>query len=102
MSTAPGVVVMSITLEKIAEKHLGAKKLSGTRREYRSTVTKWLTWAKESTSIGWRGTRFGISSKEVHDKSNNDGGSDVGRTASKACENLWAIMSWTGEQDEVE
>jgi hypothetical protein len=38
---------MSISLEKVAEKYLVAKKLSaGTRKEYRSTVTKWLTWGQ--------------------------------------------------------
>ena len=36
---------MSISLERVAEKYLVAKKLSeGTRKEYRSTVTKWLSW----------------------------------------------------------
>jgi hypothetical protein len=43
----PGVVVMSISLEGVAEKYLVAKKLSeGTRKEYRSTVTKWLSWGQ--------------------------------------------------------
>ncbi len=38
---------MSISLEKAAEKYLAAKTLSsGTCKEYRSTVTKWITWAK--------------------------------------------------------
>jgi hypothetical protein len=38
---------MSISLEKVAEKYLVAKKLSaGTRKEYRSTVTKWLSWGQ--------------------------------------------------------
>jgi hypothetical protein len=38
---------MSISLEIVAEKYLVAKKLSaGTRKEYRSTVTKWLAWGQ--------------------------------------------------------
>jgi hypothetical protein len=36
----PGVVVMFISLEKVAEKYLTAKKLSaGTQKEYRSSIT---------------------------------------------------------------
>jgi hypothetical protein len=43
----PGVVVMSISLEIVAEKFLVAKKLAiGTQKEYRSTVTKWLAWGQ--------------------------------------------------------
>ena len=38
----------------------------------------------------------------VHDKATNDGGSNAGRTANKARENLRAIMSWAWEQDYVE
>ena len=43
----PGVFVMSISLERVAEKDRVAKKLSGgTRKEYRSTVTQWLAWGQ--------------------------------------------------------
>ena len=36
---------MSISIETVSAKYLTAKKLSGgTRKEYKSTVTKWLTW----------------------------------------------------------
>ncbi len=50
----PGVVIMSISLEKTAEKYLVAKKLSaGTRKEYRSTVTKWLSIVRKITFCSW-------------------------------------------------
>ena len=36
---------MPITLEAVVEKYLASKKLSsGTSKEYRATVTKWLAW----------------------------------------------------------
>ena len=38
---------MSISLEKVAVKYLATKKLSsGTCKEYRATVTKWIAWGK--------------------------------------------------------
>lgn len=42
-----GVVTMTISFETVAIKYLSSKKLSGgTRKEYKSTVTKWLAWGK--------------------------------------------------------
>ena len=37
----------------------------------------------------------------VHDKAVQDGGSNLGRTANKARENLRAIMSWAWEHEFV-
>jgi hypothetical protein len=38
---------MSISLEAVSAKYLTAKKLSGgTRKEYKSTITKWIAWGK--------------------------------------------------------
>ena len=94
---------MSISLEKVAEKYLAAKKLSaGTTKEYRSTVTKWLTWGNgvDVDQIERHNIRDFLD--WVHDKASNDGGSNAGRTANKARENLRAIMSWAWEQDYVE
>jgi len=94
---------MSISLEKVAEKYLVAKKLSaGTRKEYRSTVTKWLAWGQgvDVDQIERHHIRDFLD--WVHDKATNDGGSNAGRTANKARENLRAIMSWAWEQDYVE
>ncbi|HEX5104975.1 MAG TPA: phage integrase N-terminal SAM-like domain-containing protein, partial [Pirellulaceae bacterium] len=94
---------MSISLEKVAEKYLVAKKLStGTQKEYRSTVTKWLAWGQgvDVDQIDRRHIRDYLD--WVHDKATNDGGSNAGRTANKARENLRAILSWAWEQDYVE
>ena len=94
---------MSISLERVAEKYLVAKKLSeGTRKEYRSTVTKWLAWGQgvDVDQIERRHIRDFLD--WVYEKATNDGGGNAGRTANKARENLRAIMSWAWEQDYVE
>jgi hypothetical protein len=94
---------MSISLEKVAEKYLVAKELStGSRKEYRSTVTKWFTWGQgvDVDQIERHHIRDFLD--WVHDKATNDGGSNAGRTANKARENLRAIMCWAWEQDYVE
>jgi len=79
---------------------LAAKKLSaGTTKEYRSTVTKWRTWGKgvDVDQIERHHIREFLD--WVHERASHDGGSNAGRTANKARENLRAIMSWAWEQD---
>ena len=98
-----GVVIMSITLETVAAKYLAAKKLSsGTRKEYRGTVAKWVAWGRgvEVDQIGRTDLRDFLD--WVHEKAAADGGSNAGRTANKARENLRAILSWAWEQDFLE
>ena len=93
---------MSISLESVSAKYLTAKKLSGgTRKEYKSTVTKWTTWGN-GVDVG-EITRSHIRDflDWVHEKAEQDGGSNPGRTANKARENLRAIMSWAWEHDYV-
>ena len=94
---------MSISLEKVTEKYLVSKKLSaGTIKEYRSTVTKWLVWG-QGVDVGEIERRHIRDFLDwVHDKAVDDGGSNAGRTANKARENLRAIMSWAWEQDYLE
>lgn len=94
---------MSVCLEKVAEKYLATKKLSaGTQKEYRATVAKWLSWGKvtDVDQIEKRHLREFLD--WVHEKATSDGGSNAGRTANKARENLRALMSWAWEQDYVE
>ena len=84
-STALGVVVMSISLEKVAEKYLVARKLSdGTRKEYRSTVTKWLAWGQGGDVDQIERYHIRDFLDWVHDKATGGGGSNAGRTANKA------------------
>ena len=90
-----GVVTMSISLENVAEKYLASKKLSsGTCKEYRLTVTKWVAWGQgvDVDEIGRAHLRDYLD--WVYEKAAEDGGSNAGRTANKAWETLRAILSW--------
>lgn len=94
---------MSISLEIAAKKYLATKKLSsGTCKEYRSTVTKWIAWGQgvDVDEIGRAHLRGFLD--WVYDKAAEDSGSNAGRTANKARENLRAILSWAWEQDFLE
>ena len=85
---------MSMSVEKVAEKYLATKKLSsGTCKEYRSTVTKWIAWGKgvNVDEIGRQHLRDFLD--WVHAKATESGGSNAGRTANKARETLRAILS---------
>ena len=98
-----GVVTMSISLKNVVEKYLTNKKLaSGTCKEYRSTVTKWIACGKgvAVNEIGRADLRDFVD--WVYEKTAEDGGSNAGRTANKARETLKAILSWAWEQDYVE
>lgn len=93
---------MSISFESVSVKYLAAKKLSGgTRKEYKSTITKWAAWGSgvDVDEINLSHIRDFLD--WVHDKAAQDGGSNPGRTANKARENLRAIMSWAWEHDFV-
>jgi hypothetical protein len=99
----PGVVVMAISLENVAEKYLAAKKLfAGTQKEYRATVTKWMAWGKGVDVHQLERHHLREFLDWVHEKASQDGGSNAGRTANKARDNLRAIMSWAWEQDYLE
>ena len=94
---------MTIRLENVAEEYLSSRKLSsGTRKEYRSTVTKWIVWGQgvDVDQISRAHLRKFID--WVHQKAAEDGGTNAGRTANKARENLRAILSWAWEQDYLE
>ena len=85
---------MSNSFEAISAKYLAAKKLSGgTRKEYKSTVTKWTDWGKgvDVDQI----TRSNIRDflDWVHEQAANNGGSNPGRTANKSRENLRATLA---------
>ena len=86
---------MSISLEAVSAKYLTAKKLSGgTRKEYKSNITKWIAWGKGVDVDKINRTHIREFLDWVHEKAAQDGGSNPGRTANKARENPRAIMSW--------
>ncbi|MBD3676206.1 MAG: phage integrase SAM-like domain-containing protein [Planctomycetaceae bacterium] len=94
---------MSINLETTIEAYLKAKNLSqGTRDEYRATLRKWKQWRTDTPLVeidrktvrdflGW-----------VYENAIEEEGTNPGRTANKARENLRAVMSWAWEQDLIE
>lgn len=95
-----GVVTMSVSLKNVVAKYLAAKKLStGTCKEYRSTVTKWIVWGHGVDIDQIERTHIREFLDWVHDEAMNKGGFNAGRTANKARENLRAILSWAFEQD---
>jgi hypothetical protein len=82
---------------------LTGKRLSaGTRKEYRSTVTKWLAWGQGGDVDQIERHHIRDFLDWVHDKATDGGSSNAGRTANKARENLRAILSCAWEQDYVE
>jgi hypothetical protein len=94
---------MSHSFESVAAKYLNSKKLSsGTCKEYRGTVAKWIAWGKgvDVDQIGRTHLRDFLD--WVHVKAAADGGSNAGRTANKARENVRTILSWAWEQDCLE
>ncbi len=94
---------MSTSLETVVVNYLEAKKLSGgTRKEYRSTLAKWLTWEGCVDVDKIERTHFREFLDHVYDKAVENGGTNPGRTANKAREHLRAILSWAWEQDFIE
>jgi integrase len=99
----PGVVTMTISLETVVVKYLAAKRFSGgTRKEYKSTVAKWVAWERRVNVDQIERTHIRDFLDWVHGKAIADGGSNPGRTANKTRENLRAILSWSWEQDFIE
>ena len=85
---------MSISFESVSVKYLAAKKLSGgTRKEYKSTITKWTAWGSGVVVDEINLSHIRDFLDWVHEKAAQDGGSNPGRTANKARENLRAISS---------
>ena len=81
----PGVVTMTISLETVVAKYLDAKKLSGgTRKEYKSTIAKWLAWEGRVDVDKIERAHIREFLDWVHEKAIEGGGSNPGRTANKA------------------
>lgn len=94
---------MSISLETVVAKYLAAKKLSGgTQKEYKSTVTKWLSWERHVDVDQIERSHVRDFLDCVHEKAIENGGTNPGRTANKAREHLRAILSWAWEQDFID
>ena len=94
---------MPTTFETALDKYLRGRNLaSGTQDEYVATLRKWQRWGKgvsieELTRRDIRGFL-----DWVHEDALQQEGTNPGRTANEARENLRAVMSWAWEQDMVD
>ncbi len=75
---------------------------AGTRKQYCATLKKWHEWGggvpiQQLTRREIRGFL-----DWVHERAVQNGGTNPGRTANKARENLRAVMSWAWERDIVD
>ena len=75
---------------------------NGTRKEYLSTLRKWDEWGGGVPVEELRRREVRDFLDWVHERAVQEGGTNPGRTANKARENLRAIMSWAWEHDMVE
>jgi integrase len=75
---------------------------TGTRKEYLSTLRKWDEWGGGVPVEELRRREVRDFLDWVHERAVQEGGTNPGRTANKARENLRAIMSWAWERDMVE
>ena len=94
---------MPTKFESAVERYLRARNLSGrTQDEYVTTVRKWTQWGGDVgiEELGRRDIRDFLD--WVYEHAVADQGTNPGRTANKARENLRAIMSWAWEHDLIE
>ena len=94
---------MPTKFESAVERYLRDRNLSGrTQNEYLTTLKKWTLWGGgvPIEELGRQDIRDFLD--WVYDHAVADQGTNPGRTANKARENLRAIMSWAWERDIVE
>jgi site-specific recombinase XerD len=94
---------MQTTLSEAVESDLRAKTLSrGTRDEYASTLRKWEQWGDGTAIEQLRRRDIREFLDWVYERAVLQEGTNPGRTANKARENLRAVMSWAWEQELIE
>jgi integrase len=94
---------MPTTLDALVANYLrSGRPALGTRKEYRTTLRKWTLW-RGGVPIEQLGrTEIREFLDWVYRRAVTLDGTNPGRTANKARENLRAVMSWAWEQDLVE
>lgn len=110
METRIGAVVIGTRYKPVAtrldvavDRYIRARNLSrGTRDEYGSTVRKWNAWGKDMPLEELQRKDIREFLDWVYERAVSSEGSNPGRTANKARENLRAVMSWAWEQDLIE
>jgi hypothetical protein len=98
-----GVPPMRTTLRSAIQNYLRARSPArGTRDEYNTTLKKWRAWGGgvPIERLGRKEIREFLD--WVYDRAVADDGTNPGRTANKAREQLRAVLSWAWEQDLIE
>lgn len=94
---------MHTKLESVLDRYLRARHLSaGTRRQYVTTLKKWREWGGDVPIADLRRPNVRDFLDWVHEHAIEQEGTNPGRTANKARENLRAILSWAWEQDLID
>ena len=94
---------MPTKLETAVMHYLRAGNLAnGTRNEYRATLRKWTEWGGGVPIEKLTRQEIRDFLDWVYEQAVEDSGTNPGRTANKARENLRAVMSWAWERDIVE
>jgi hypothetical protein len=94
---------MPTNLTEAVERYLRAKKLSSsTQDEYGTTLRKWTQWRAGVPIEKLRRHDIRDSLDWVYKHAVEQEGTNPGRTANKARENLRAIMSWAWEHDIID
>ncbi len=94
---------MPINLETTVESYLRHKNLSrGTQKEYDATLRKWKLWSCNVPLLELNRKTVRDFLDWVYEKAVENDGTNPGRTANKARENLRSVMSWAWEQDFIE
>jgi len=94
---------MSTTLKTVVTKYLRARRPAhGTRDAYHTTLRKWKQWGSgvPIENLGRKDIREFLD--WVYERAVMHEGTNPGRTANKARENLRAIMAWAWEQDLID
>ena len=89
------------TFQRTRSTRLGLAHQS-TRNSYSTTLRKWTEWGGGAPIEQLRRQDLRDFLDWVHERAVDDEGSNPGRTANKARENLRAIMSWAWEHDLLE
>lgn len=94
---------MSITFHEAVESYVKQRSLSrGTLDEYAITLRKWNRWGNGVPLQQLDRQTIRSFLEWVHDDAVDKAGSNPGRTANKARENLRAVMSWAWERDIID
>ena len=94
---------MPTTLHSAVLSYLRSARLSrGTKAEYQTTLRKWAEWGRNLPleELGRKEIREFL--EWVHERAVTDDGTNPGRTANKAREQLRAVVAWAWDQELID